>query len=58
MSEIRKYCKVSEAAKYIKVAPTTILAMLKDGRLKGKQFTGGKNSHYHVERESVEAWIK
>ena len=58
MSEIIKYCKVTEAAETLGVDPATIVNMIKDGRLKGKKFNESINSHYFVERESLVAWIK
>lgn len=58
MSETIKYCTAREAAKIIGCTYSTILNMVRDQRIRGKQFGSKKNSQIFIERESLESWTK
>lgn len=58
MSEITKYCKVTEAKNELGVSRETIVNMIRDGRIRAKKFGDKHKSPWYIERESLVAWKK
>jgi excisionase family DNA binding protein len=49
----------AEACDHIRVSPETLRKLLKSGEIKAhKNGTGGRTSHYRIDRASLDAYIE